>query len=159
MGRTYYFEVFADYFKVELHDEGAEAQSDPWDEASLNDWVSVDKGVIRIRTARNMKVPVIVNISDNNSAVDQEDNKAFASWDHVIECSIDITSGYLVLWGNDYYPDAPRIALNPDTYQIQIYYGGLNTLSEDGLDGNDVYLIKIRPGPPIPPMVKKRALA
>ena len=37
----------------------------------------------------------------------------------------------------DYFPDAARLAVKPGTYNALIGYKGLDTLSEDGLDGGD----------------------
>ncbi len=39
----------------------------------------------------------------------------------------------------DYYEDAAKIVINPGMYRTRINYGRLDTLSEDGLDGEDHY--------------------
>lgn len=150
----YYFPIFADYFAFEILDEGTSSPADVWNEKTLLDRIAVAKGAIVISTVRNMTVSVIIEILNS----DDFNNAQFLdSWDHVVECSIDVLSGTLVILGTtDYYPDAARIIVPPNTYQAKIYYGGLSTLSENGLDGNDVYWIVLQPGVPISPRVIKQ---
>jgi len=58
-----------------------------------------------------------------------------------------VASGPLVVAGcPDYLPDAKRIALAPGVYRVRVSYGGLDTVSEDGLDGNDRYRVQVWPG-------------
>ena len=67
------------------------------------------------------------------------------------ECDLAVQSGRVVIAGcTDYFPDAARIDLSPGQYRARVYYGKLNTLSPDGLDGNDHYKIVLwstAPGP------------
>lgn len=48
----------------------------------------------------------------------------------------------------DYFPDAARVSLLPGSYRARIYYAHLDSLSEDGLDGNDEYRVVLWPAPP-----------
>jgi len=81
-------------------------------------------------------VPVVVEVAD-----EAPDDDASA-WDHVNECSLDVSSGRLVIAGcTDYFPDAARIELPPRSYRARIYYGNLAALSADGLNGDDHYKI------------------
>jgi hypothetical protein len=67
---------------------------------------------------------------------------ADADFERINECAIQIDTGRLVIAGcTDYFPDAARIDLAPGTYNALIGYKGLDTLSEDGLDGDDSYHI------------------
>ena len=152
----YYFRVFADYFKFELQNEGAEPLVDLWNEKTLAERFAVGDGVVWISAARNMDVPVLVEIQ-NVVGDEPFTEDTLRTWDHVVECSIDISSGCLVIWGTgEYYPDAPRVKLTPGTYQVRAYFGGLSTLSENGLTGDDVYVITLRSGSPIQPRVIKQ---
>ena len=102
-------------------------------------------------TVRNMDVPVTVEIHDSEP---QED---LTSCDQINECSIEVPSGKIVVAGcTDYFPDAPRILVEPGTYKARVYYSDLDTLSEDGLDGNDKYKIALWLGEAIEPKVLKR---
>jgi hypothetical protein len=150
----HYFRVFADYFTFEILDEGMSGPRDLWNEKTLLDRVSTSKGAIAISTVRNMYVPVLIAIMKSG---DFDDTISLDSWDHVVECSIEVLSDNLVVFGaTDYYPDAPRIKIQPATYRAKIYYGGLSTLSENGLTGNDAYCIVLYPGSPISPRVIKQ---
>ena len=42
-------------------------------------------------------------------------------------------------------------------YRARIYYGKLDALSEDGLEGEDHYRVVLWPGDPTPPVVLKAA--
>jgi hypothetical protein len=73
-------------------------------------------------------------------------NEDFSIWDQINECSIDVPSGNLVIAGcTDYFPDAARIPLSPGHYGARIYYGQLDALSDDELDGDDHYRIVLWP--------------
>ena len=72
-------------------------------------------------------------------------------WDRVAECSVEITSGRMVVAGcTDYFPDAARIDLPPGSYRTRVYFGNLSSLSPDGLEGDDHYRVVMwsaEPGP------------
>ncbi len=89
-----------------------------------------------------MDVPVSIEIAE------EEPENLFEEWDQVNECSITISSGKLVVAGcTDYFPDAKRINVPSDDYRARIYYGNLDSISEDGLDGDDKYIIVLWPSP------------
>jgi hypothetical protein len=99
-----------------------------------------------------MNVPVTVDIAD--IAPEEHD---FSAWDQVNECSIDVPSGRLVIAGcTDYFPEAARIDLPPGTYRARIYYGNLNSLTNNGLDGEDHYRIVLWSESPAPVRVLKQ---
>lgn len=83
-----------------------------------------------------MTVPVTIEIRDGAP------DEPLGEWDQMNECSIEITSGRLVVAGcTDYFPDAARIELPPGHYRARILYGDLETLSGDRLDGDDHYKV------------------
>lgn len=97
-----------------------------------------------------MNVPVVVEITDS------EPDANLSAWDHVNECSLDVPSGRIVIAGcTDYFPDAARIELAPGSYRARLYYGSLDSLSEDGLDGDDNYKVVLWPAAPGPVQVLK----
>jgi len=92
--------------------------------------------VIGVGTARNMTVPVTVRICGARPDVSAE------GFDRVNECAIEVETGRLVIAGcTDYFPDAARIEVVPGAYHVLIGYKGLDTLSKNGLDGDDSYRI------------------
>jgi hypothetical protein len=100
-----------------------------------------------------MTVPVDVEVRESAP------EHMLSSWDHVVECSMDVTSGRIVIAGcTDYFPDAARVAVQPGHYRVRVFYGKLDALSEDGLDGEDNYTVVLWPGQPIEPVVLKARL-
>jgi hypothetical protein len=73
-----------------------------------------------------------------------------------VECSIDVASGRIVVAGcTDYFADAARLQVAPGIYRLRAQYGGLNTVSEDGLSGGDHYSVLLWPGTATDPIVLK----
>ncbi|QPF87667.1 hypothetical protein IC762_15830 [Bradyrhizobium genosp. L] len=136
--------LFADYFQFYIQDELADDVdlSRAWTEEATDRLLAVAPGIIGIGTVRNMHVPVSVQILEHEPADD------FSEWDHVVQTSLDIASGSIVIAGcTDYFPDAMRIEVAAGTYRTRVSYGALETLSEDGLEGNDHYRVQLWPGP------------
>lgn len=149
------FTLFADYFQFYLQDEPVDGNlSDAWTEEAVARLLAVGPGVVGIGTVRNMDVPVSVEVLDGEESVD------LAPWDHVVECSLVVQSGSIVIAGcTDYFPDASRIQVQPGTYRVRACYADLDSLSEDGLDGRDRYELKLWLAPPIEPRVLKQRAA
>lgn len=152
----YNYEIFADYHQFYLQDEQADGDlSDAWTQEAVDNLLALAPGTIGVGTARNMTVPVTVEILDS-----QPENEDFSEWDMVNECSIDVPTGKIVIAGcTDYFPDAARIKVTPGTYRARIYYGKLETLSDDGLEGEDNYRVVLWLGESIKPKVLKRRKA
>ncbi len=143
MKTEYNFELFADYFQFYLKDEGV--QIDPsrvWNREKSEQMLGACTGLIAVGTARNMNVPVRIIIRNEKPSLEPE------LWDRINECNLSIKSGKIVVMGcTDYYPDAARILVEPGVYRVRIHYGGLGTLSENELDGNDHYELILWPEP------------
>jgi len=56
----------------------------------------------------------------------------------------------------DYFPDAMRIPVPPAVYRVRVSYGGLDTLSDDGLEGDDHYRLQLWPATSIAISVLKQ---
>ena len=151
MTRIFEYKLFADYHQFYMQDESVEGNlSDSWTpEATARD-LAVAPGAIGIGTIRNATVPVVVEILDGKPEDDM------IRWDQVTECSIEVTSGRLVVAGcTDYFPDAARIDIPSGSYRARIYSGDLNSLSDDGLNGDDHYRVALWSAPPGPILVLK----
>jgi hypothetical protein len=144
--------LFADYFQFYLQDEEATGDlSESWTEAATEDLLALAPGTIGVGTVRNIDVPVVVEVG---SAPPPD---AFDAWDQVVECSIEVPSGLLVIAGcTDYLPDAKRIEMAPGSYRARIFYGGLDTVGADGVEGEDCYRVCLWPHPVGAPVVLKR---
>jgi hypothetical protein len=146
---SYNYTLFADYHQFYLQDEEADGDlSDSWNEQDL---LAVAPGTIGVGAVRDMDVPVEVEIRDSEPVDD------LAEWDHVMECGIEVPSGRIVVAGcTDYFPDAARIPVKPGKYRARIYYGDLESLSEDGLEGDDHYKVVLWPSEDMSVRVVKR---
>jgi hypothetical protein len=139
---TYDFELFADYFQFYLQDETAVGNlSDAWTAEAQANRIAVAPGTVGIGTARNMVVPVVLEV------LPSEPNDSPDEWDHIAEAGLTIRSGTLVVAGcTDFFPDAARVPLAPSEYRVRLYAAGLRSVSPNGLEGDDRYRIAIWPG-------------
>lgn len=144
--------IFADYYQFYLQDEHMEEDTpDDWGEQLTTRMIAISPGIIGISTARNMTVPIRIDLLKT-----RPDND-FASWDHVAEASLEISSGQFALAGPiDYLPDAKRFPVTPGSYRVRIYYGGLGTISENGREGEDHYSIVLWPDEYAEPEILKK---
>lgn len=138
------FEISADYFMIHLCDDELQPNL-PEDvtDAEIKRRLRVEPHILVIHTARNMTVPVIVEVHAGEPPLD------LAAWDHVTEGSLEAPSSRLMLGGTtDYAPDCPRIILPAaGTYRIRVLHSGLDTLRDNDLDGDDRYHFSIWPAP------------
>jgi hypothetical protein len=149
--QRYHFDLFADYFQFYLQDETADGNlSESWTEAATDRMLAVAPGTLGIGTVRNMIVPVNVEVRDSAP------EESLDEWDQVIECSMEVHSGRIVIAGcTDYFPAAARIAVTPGQYRARVYYGNMDTLSENGLAGDDRYSVVLWPAMFTEPVILK----
>lgn len=135
----YTFEIFADYHQFYLMDDEREPDY-PSDVTELDcrNMAKVKPYIVAVYTARDMTLPVTIHVSDTDPGID------LSEWDHVVECSVDVPSGRLVVVGcTEHLPNARRLQLQPGTYQVRVCYRRLDTASDSGLDGDDCYEIDL----------------
>jgi hypothetical protein len=147
----YNFKLFADYFQLVLEDDTdiIRDSSNLWNDNHLDLLLVVREGEILIGTFRNMTVPLKVLILESRPEID------LTSWDKINECSISIRSGrLLVMGGTDNSNEAAAIKVQPGIYRVMIHYAGEDTISEDGLKGEDYYVAKLWPDKEIRETIK-----
>jgi hypothetical protein len=151
MARTFEYKLFADYHQFYVQDEGVEGNlGDSWTPEAVARDLAVAPGTVGIGTVRNATVPVVVEIADGEPDDDMN------SWDQVTECSIEVASGRLVVAGcTDYFPDAARIEIPRGSYRARVYSGNLQSLSDDGLNGDDHYRVVLWSAAPGPVLILK----
>jgi hypothetical protein len=133
----YQGKILADYFQIYLRDEShPDLPDDYTDEAIVRRLVAGPHAVI-LHTARNMTVPIRVEWHDQRPTLDLD------AYQHVVEASFACPSGQLVVAGlTDYDPTAPRLSVKAGLL-VRASFSGLDTLSEDGLEGDDRYLVQL----------------
>jgi hypothetical protein len=134
-------DLFADYFQFYVQDEKVDGSlSDDWNQETLDRLLALGPGTITIGTARNMTVPVTIKLFDKEPDMLSE----LGTIGQINECDLETSSDTLVVAGcTDYLPDAMRIKVNTGIYRARIYYGNLDEISEDGLEGDDFYEIHL----------------
>lgn len=138
-------ELFADYYQFYLQDDeqGKGDLDDAWSQEAVDRLLATTDYAIGIGTVRDMDVPVTVEMNNAKPSINPDE------WEHIVLTSIKCETGRLVIAGcTDYFPDAIRIELKPGDYHVLVCYKGLDTLSDDGLDGDDMYHLFIYPGSP-----------
>jgi hypothetical protein len=151
------FELSADYFQFYLQDDDERVGdlSDAWTEQAVERMLAVAPGVVGIGTARNMTVPVVIELLGHEPAAD------FDEWEHVAEGALELKSGRLVVAGcTDYRSDAARLTAGVGTYRVRMSCRGLATISANGLDGDDNYRVQLWAVAKFePPALRKKAKA
>jgi hypothetical protein len=150
---SFHFDLFADYFQFYLQDDDVTKGSlaDAWTEEATQRFLAVVPHAIGVGTVRNMTVPVLVVFHDTRPEID------FSVWDHVTLASLQVDTGRIVIAGcTDYFPNAARIEVIPGVYEALICYGNLDTVSENGLTGEDHYEMNLFLGSSIEPKILKQ---
>jgi hypothetical protein len=135
-------DLFADYFQFYIRDEKVDGDlSDKWTTEAVEQLLATTEGTIGVGTVRNMNVPVTIKTFDKEPSFLIDDENTI---EQINECDIEVSSGRIAIAGcTEYFPDAKRLELKNGVYRARIYYGNLDKLSEDGLDGEDFYEIHL----------------
>ena len=132
---------FADYFQIYLRDADHLDLPDDYTDETIGRHLMVGPHAIILHTARNMIVPVCVEWHQQRPLPDLD------AYHHVVEASFDCPSGHLVLAGlTDNEMDSPRLGVKAGLLGVRANLSGLDTLSDNGLDGGDHYLVQLWPG-------------
>jgi hypothetical protein len=137
------FTLFADYHQLYLFDAGwSGPDPDAWSTDNLVQKAIFAGDHVVVFTARNMEVPLRVEILPEAPDLELD------GWDHVVDGALRGASGDVAVMGcTDEEEGAAKLPLAAGTYRVRVSMAGLETLSEDGLDGADRYRVQIWPGP------------
>ena len=83
---------------------------------------------------------------------------ALDDWDHVVECSLTVASGRILLTSTAPFGlEGPTIVVTPGTYRALVYFGALDSVPmDDDMVGDEHYRVVLWPDSPVPPQVLKR---
>ncbi|WP_083528721.1 hypothetical protein [Hyphomicrobium sp. CS1BSMeth3] len=141
MAKVFEGVLFADYHQFYLADTESKVDisEDVTDEAISQRIVCRDD-VLVVFTARNIEVPVLVELHETEPALDLPDA------DHAVEADLR-SAGMIAIAGcTDYLPDAARFSVPAGNLKARVLFTGLGTLSSDGLEGEDRYVVHLWPG-------------
>ncbi len=133
--------IFADYHQFYVWDpkkSGRKALED-WSDQDVANRAKIAPSVVVICPVRNMTVPVEVGIWES------EPHMIFDAWQHVVVAPL-ATDGMIEIHECTGGSHA-CFTVEPGDYTVRALYRGLDTLSEDGLDGKDFYEIQIWKSP------------
>jgi hypothetical protein len=133
--------LFADYFQIYLCDENHFDLPEVFTDEHIARRLIAGPREVVVFTARNMHVPVRVEWHHQRPAPDLD------AYQHVVEAGFACPSGRLVLAGlTDYVATSPRLAVKAGLLGVRANMSGLDTLRENGLEGDDRYLVQLWPG-------------
>ncbi len=135
------YQVFADYHQFYLWDHEHQLDQElDFTQADVDNRIKAAPHLVVIQPERNMTVPVELEIATGAP------EPALDGWDHVAEASLDLPSGQLEVHECT-TGSVDILPVEPGTYRVRGYFGGLGTLSLDGLEGDDHYRIVVWPAP------------
>lgn len=123
--------IYAEYSQFYLGDSAFHADTgspDFWSPTALQRRLAVARpSLIAVGTSRYDDVPVVLDLLDGSPSQDVD------GWDQVVDASIQIPTGRLVIDGPiSWQPGTSfEIDLAPGTYRARVYYGGLTTPEQD----------------------------
>jgi len=129
---VYSLSVYAEYSQFFLGDAAFQPDiGSPafWNPLALQRRLAVRvRGLMGCGTARYDHVPLEVDVGPQAPPLSDLD-----AWQHVVEASLNLSSGGLVIDGPiSYQPGASfEIRLDPGLYCVRVYYGGLDVPESD----------------------------
>lgn len=133
--------LLADYFQIYLRDDDHPDLPEDHSEEAIDRRLVAGPHAVILHTARNMPVRIRVEWHNQCPIVDLE------AYQHIVEAYFDCPSGRLVVAGlTDYEPSALRLSVKAGPLCVLANLSGLDTVSEDGLEGDDLYVMQLWPG-------------
>ncbi|MFE9797191.1 hypothetical protein ACFYRL_36390 [Streptomyces goshikiensis] len=151
-------ELFADYFQIHILDEDSDADfSDVWTQQTVEDGLGVADGGLAIGTDVNFTVAVAVHLLADRPDDDSDD------FDHVVEASLSLPSGRLVVLGcTDDVDTAARFDMPSGWIRIRASRRGLAAAAfpdpdcEDEPEDTEEIRLQAWPAPHSEPHITKR---
>jgi len=133
------FERFADYHQFYLWDPSTNPLAPQnYTNEDVDRRIKVGPHVVVIQPERNMTVRVVVELHDSEPPFNME------KWDHIAEASLHLPTGHLQVHeccGGS----VAEFHVEPGWYRVRSFHGEFATIEEDGLEGDDRYLVVMWP--------------
>lgn len=151
-------ELFADYHQIHLFDDNSVSNlGDAWTEEASQDRLAVADDAMAVGTSVNVNVAVTMQVLE---AAPEDDS---AEYDHVVEGSLQVPSGRLVVMGcTDYEPEAARFGIPAGPVRVRAARRTLSEAERLGIDSDDDpatmerLRLQVWPAPQADPVVIKR---
>jgi len=143
-------DVFADYHQFYVWDGGMNPLApEDWSDEDVMNRAKVAEHVFVVCPVRNTAVPVRISLHKVEPALNLKD------YDHVVQGSVALPTGQLQVHE---CTGGEVLAWNvePGMYRVLALFSGLDTLSPNGLDGQDAYHVVLWPGSAVPLQVLKQ---
>lgn len=148
------FEILVDHFQFFLEDCKSRADtSQLWDEEASIRRVDVRDDIIAIGTENFEETVIAVIEIQRGEPVD-----SLKGWTHVVECSISIHSGCIMLTAPELdITTVPRIAIPPGLYRSRIFFGSTSTAQfEHDKNHKNMFRIVLWKGERVEPVILKQ---
>lgn len=125
--------MFADYHQIHLFNEGSSTDlGDAWNGRAVDDQLAVAGDAMAVGTATDIDVSVTVQVRDQPPTDD------VAGFDHVVEGSLRVSSGRLVVMGcTDFEPDAARFSVPPGWMRVRVAKSNMAAAYAADIDSDD----------------------
>ena len=133
-------DLFADYHQFYIRDEAHPNLPDDYTDETIARRLMAGPHAVIVHTARNMDVPVCVEWHRARPEPDLD------AYQHVVEAGLSCPTGSLMLAGLTHVGGSTRLAAPVGPLGLRASFSGLDTLSADGLEGDDRYLVQLWPG-------------
>ena len=135
--KNHRFELFADYFQIYLMDiDSDDDTSEIWTEEALNLKLGILPNTLAVGTFRNVDVIIEIEICESEPELNLEE------WDHASKGYFTSKSGQCSVFGcTDYLPDAAKIEISPGKYAALSLAKGLDSITEEWEDADDLYKV------------------
>ncbi|MEL6674696.1 MAG: hypothetical protein AAFR61_20975 [Bacteroidota bacterium] len=153
--QEYHFSVHATQFQFYLQDEDVPRfHPEQWPEQANTARLKVVPGLLAVRAARAMRVPVSLKIFAREAPMVEGRNGLYT---HVIEADLQVDSGKIrLLSQRDKWADVFPIRVDRGRYRVRVYFANLHTLRKNGQEGDDFYDLHLWPVSLERPMELKR---
>ncbi|MFJ4842072.1 hypothetical protein [Streptomyces sp. NPDC088746] len=150
--------LFADYFQIHVSDADSDGDlSDAWTDQAIADHLAVAQDALGIGTAVNVNVSVTVFV------LPQEPSDDSSEFDHVVEASLDVSLGRLIVLGcTDYAPDAATFEVPAGWHRVRVSRSNLDRATQADIDSHESpettekMRIQVWPAPELPAKIVKR---
>ncbi|WP_328762751.1 MULTISPECIES: hypothetical protein [unclassified Streptomyces] len=150
--------LFADYFQIHLTDADSDGDlGDAWTAQAVADHLAVARDALGIGTAVNVNVSVTVVV------LPQEPSDDSTEFDHVVEASLDVSLGRMMVLGcTDYGPDAATFEVPPGWNRVRVSRSNLARAAQADIDSDESpettekIRIQVWPAPEFPAKIIKR---